>query len=112
MANHDLVLRGGRVIDGTGAAAAGADVAIDGDRITAVDHVPRGSGRREIDAAGLVAAVCPTDGHPMCTPPAPRKRCKVARREFILPFERRSSLIFRDEEFGRLKDISRMRRTS
>src|SRR5712691_3225580 len=56
MANHDLVLRGGRVIDGTGAAAAGADVAIDGDRITAVDHVPRGSGRREIDAAGLVVA--------------------------------------------------------
>ncbi len=32
MANHDLVLRGGRVIDGTGAAAVGADVAIDRDR--------------------------------------------------------------------------------
>ncbi len=56
MASHDLVLHGGRVIDGTGVAAVGADVAIDGDRITAVERLPRGSGRREIDAAGLVVA--------------------------------------------------------
>jgi N-acyl-D-amino-acid deacylase len=36
MAAHDLVIRGGEVVDGTGAAARRADVAIDGGRITAV----------------------------------------------------------------------------
>ena len=56
MANHDLVLRGGRVIDGTGAAGFSADIAIDGERIAAVEGLPRGSGRRELDVAGLVVA--------------------------------------------------------
>jgi N-acyl-D-amino-acid deacylase len=56
MANHDLVLRGGRLIDGTGAGAIGADVAIDDGRIAAVGKLPRGSGRREIDVDGLVVA--------------------------------------------------------
>jgi N-acyl-D-aspartate/D-glutamate deacylase len=31
---HDLVIRGGTVVDGTGAAARVADVAVDGDRST------------------------------------------------------------------------------
>ena len=33
---HDLVIRNGKVIDGTGRPAFSADVAIDGDRIVAV----------------------------------------------------------------------------
>ena len=53
MADHDLVIRGGTVVDGTGAAPRLADVAIDGDRITAVGAVS-GRGREEIDAAGLL----------------------------------------------------------
>ena len=48
---HDLVIRGGTVVDGTGAAPFGADVAIDGDRITAIGP-GAGEGRREIDASG------------------------------------------------------------
>jgi N-acyl-D-amino-acid deacylase len=48
---HDLVIRGGTVVDGTGAPARRADVAIDGDRIVAVGG-DIGEGRREIDAAG------------------------------------------------------------
>jgi len=48
---HDLVIRGGTVVDGTGAAPFAADVAIDGERITAVGPA-RGAGRREIDATG------------------------------------------------------------
>src|SRR5438128_9871291 len=63
MANHDLVLRGGRVIDGTGAAGFSADIAIDGERITAVTGLPRGSGRRELDVAGLVVVPGVIDGH-------------------------------------------------
>ncbi len=56
VAAYDLVLRGGRVLDGTGAAAIGADVAIAGDRIAAIGRVPRGSGRQEIDVTGLAVA--------------------------------------------------------
>ena len=52
VAEHDLVIRGGTVVDGTGAPARTADVAIDGGRITEVGAVD-GRGRREIDADGL-----------------------------------------------------------
>jgi N-acyl-D-aspartate/D-glutamate deacylase len=36
---HDIVIRGGEVADGTGVEPARADVAIDGDRITAIGAV-------------------------------------------------------------------------
>jgi len=49
---HDLVIRRGTVIDGTGAPRREADVAIDGDTITVVGS-GIGPGRREIDARGL-----------------------------------------------------------
>ena len=50
---HDLVIRNGRVVDGTGAAARSADIAIDGERIVEVGEVT-GEGREEIDAQGLL----------------------------------------------------------
>jgi N-acyl-D-amino-acid deacylase len=56
MARYDLVLRGGRVIDGSGAPSMTADVAVAGDRIGAVERLPAGSGRAEIDVAGLAVA--------------------------------------------------------
>ena len=46
---HDLVVRNGTVIDGTGSARRTADVAIDDGRISAVGEVPS-PGRTEIDA--------------------------------------------------------------
>jgi N-acyl-D-aspartate/D-glutamate deacylase len=51
MPTHDLVIRGGTVIDGTGRPAIAADVAIDAGRITAVGAIP-GAGAEEIDASG------------------------------------------------------------
>ena len=48
---HDLVIRGGTVVDGTGSPALTADVAIDGDRVVEVGRVD-GRGTREIDAEG------------------------------------------------------------
>lgn len=48
---HDLVIRGGTVVDGTGAAPRVADVAVDDGRVAAVGEV-REPGRREIDASG------------------------------------------------------------
>ena len=50
---HDLVIRGGSVVDGSGRPGCIADVAIDGDLITAVGEVP-GKGHREIDADGAI----------------------------------------------------------
>ncbi|HOB96566.1 MAG TPA: amidohydrolase family protein, partial [Aquabacterium sp.] len=48
---HTLVIRGGTLADGSGGPLREADIAIDGDRITAVGTVP-GSGAEEIDARG------------------------------------------------------------
>ena len=48
---HDLVIRGGTVVDGTGAAPFVADIAIDGETITKVGTVAE-QGREEIDASG------------------------------------------------------------
>jgi len=53
MAQHDLVIRGGTVLDGTGAEARTADVAIDGGRIVEVGKVA-GKGNQEVDAAGAL----------------------------------------------------------
>ncbi|HEY7290007.1 MAG TPA: D-aminoacylase [Vicinamibacterales bacterium] len=52
---YDVVIRHGDVIDGTGAAARRADVAVAGDKIVAIGDVT-GRGRTEIDATGRVVA--------------------------------------------------------
>ena len=49
---HDLVITGGTVVDGTGAPARRADVAVDGDRITAIGQVDATGAARTIDAEG------------------------------------------------------------
>src|SRR3954470_3398062 len=53
MPEHEVVIRGGSVVDGTGAAKRTADVAIDGGGITEVGPVD-GSAARVIDADGLL----------------------------------------------------------
>jgi N-acyl-D-amino-acid deacylase len=63
---HHIVLRGGTLVDGTGAAAERADLGLDGDRIA--DVVPSSSGRGlrghiEIDCGGLVVAPGFLDTH-------------------------------------------------
>ena len=50
--SHDVVIRGGSVVDGTGAEPYSADIAIDGDTITEIGKVA-GEGRDEIRADGL-----------------------------------------------------------
>ena len=59
---HDLVIRGGNVVDGTGAPARTADIAIDGDQIVEVGQVS-GAGRHEIDADGALVAPGWVDVH-------------------------------------------------
>ena len=49
---HDIVIRNGNIIDGTGSPAFEADIAIDGDSISAIGKVTD-TGTEEIDAKGL-----------------------------------------------------------
>ena len=55
-ADHDLVLRGGMVFDGTGASGRELDVGITNGRIAELAPSIAGRGREEIDTRGLVVA--------------------------------------------------------
>ena len=59
---HDLVIRNGLVVDGTGAEPFKADVAIDGQEISLVGEV-LGNGKQEIDAAGHIVTPGFVDVH-------------------------------------------------
>ena len=59
---HDLVIRNGTIVDGTGAAAFSGDVAIDAGVITEVGAVT-GQGREEIDATGRLVTPGFVDVH-------------------------------------------------
>ncbi len=71
MVTHDLLIRGGTVIDGTGAPRFRADVAVSDGRITfiggpagdATGASPSGSATRTIDADGLIVAPGFIDAH-------------------------------------------------
>lgn len=52
----DLVIRNGRIVDGSGNPWFQGDVAVRGDRIVAVGRIPVTTAKREIDAKGLVVA--------------------------------------------------------
>lgn len=60
---HDILIRHGHVIDGTGAKRFGADIAVDGDRITAIGDLASHSGRNEIDATDCIVAPGFIDAH-------------------------------------------------
>src|SRR5919112_976365 len=60
---HDLVIRGGTVVDGTGEPARTADVAVDDGVVTEVGRVPAGDARRVIDADGLLVTPGFVDVH-------------------------------------------------
>ena len=59
---HDLVIRGGTIVDGTGAPRRTGDLAIDGDRIAQAGGTA-GKARREIDAAGALVTPGWVDVH-------------------------------------------------
>ncbi|HYD50270.1 MAG TPA: amidohydrolase family protein [Terriglobales bacterium] len=53
---HDLVIRDGSIVDGSGSAPWRGDVAIDGETISVVAPQIVSGGRKEIDACGMVVA--------------------------------------------------------
>jgi N-acyl-D-aspartate/D-glutamate deacylase len=60
---HDLVIRGGTVVDGTGAPARTADVAIDDGTITEVGPLGGAAAKQTIDADGLLVTPGVVDVH-------------------------------------------------
>ncbi len=59
---HDIVIRGGTIIDGTGKPGFMGDLAVDGDRITQVGG-KAGPGRREFNAEGRIVTPGWVDAH-------------------------------------------------
>ncbi|MEX0665905.1 MAG: amidohydrolase family protein [Acidimicrobiia bacterium] len=59
---HDLVIRGGTVVDGSGSAPVAGDVAIDDGKITEVGKVDT-QGEQELDAAGMLVTPGFVDVH-------------------------------------------------
>jgi len=59
---HDIVIRGGTIVDGTGRAAFAGDVAVDGGRIAAGGG-KAGPARRDIAADGLLVTPGWVDVH-------------------------------------------------
>src|SRR6202167_5114747 len=59
---HDIVIRGGTIVDGTGKPAFSGDIAIAGDRIAAAGG-KQGPARRDIDANGLLVTPGWVDVH-------------------------------------------------
>ncbi|HUG54753.1 MAG TPA: D-aminoacylase [Vicinamibacteria bacterium] len=55
-ATYDVIVRGGTVYDGTGAPGRRADVAVEGDRISAVGDLRRATAATVLDATGLAVA--------------------------------------------------------
>lgn len=53
---YDLVIRNGRIVDGTGNPWFYGDVGVRGDRIAQIGTVSANAGKRELDAKGLVVA--------------------------------------------------------
>src|ERR1700721_2744581 len=55
-APYDVIIRDGRIIDGTGSPWVSGDVAIRGDRIVAIGRLGKAAAKRVIDASGLVVS--------------------------------------------------------
>jgi N-acyl-D-aspartate/D-glutamate deacylase len=53
---YDTIIRGGTVVDGSGAPGVIADIAIQGDKIAAVGSLPDANAKAVVDATGLVVA--------------------------------------------------------
>ncbi|MBI4482179.1 MAG: D-aminoacylase [Acidobacteria bacterium] len=60
---YDLLIRGGRLIDGTGNPWVRSDLAIQGDRIAAIGDLSQATAARVIDATGLIVAPGFIDPH-------------------------------------------------
>src|SRR5664279_2404845 len=60
---HDMLIRGGLVVDGTGLPGRPADVAVNDGKVTAIGRLPGEAAQQVIEADGLVVAPGIVDAH-------------------------------------------------
>lgn len=60
---HDIVIRNGYIVDGTGTKGSIGDIAIDGERISKIDAFIKEKGKKEIDASGKIVSPGLIDPH-------------------------------------------------
>ena len=53
---YDVVIRNGKVVDGSGKPALNADIGIAGDRIAAIGDLKKANAKRVVDAAGMTVS--------------------------------------------------------
>ncbi|MSU73477.1 MAG: D-aminoacylase [Opitutus sp.] len=104
---YDVLIRGGRVLDGSGTPWLRADVAIMGDRIAAVGRLPGASAKQVIDASGLYVAPGFIDGHSHAT--AGLAREETAGAEALL--RQGITTVFANPDGGGPTDLAAQRRT-
>ncbi len=63
MGEHDLVIRGGTIVDGTGVPRYKGDLAVKDGRVAMISGVIKSSGAKEIDASGCIVAPGAIDLH-------------------------------------------------
>ncbi len=76
---HDVIIRNGRVLDGSGSPWRHIDIAVDGDRIVAVGRLGDAQARRVIDATGLYVAPGFIDPHSHASSGLAREQTSHAR---------------------------------
>lgn len=76
---YDVLIRGGRLLDGTGTPWVYADVAITGDRIVAIGRLSNAQAKQIVDAQGLYVAPGFIDGHSHAGPNLARVDGETAR---------------------------------
>ena len=75
----DLVIRGGMILDGTGAEPVRADLAVRDGRITVITPRHSGAAKRAIEAEGLVVARGSSTSRPIPISRSPTHRARRAR---------------------------------
>jgi len=115
----DLVLRGGRVLDGTGSPEVPADVAIQDGKIAAVGQLGAAQAREALDVSGLTIAPGFVDVHthsdalPFAADPLPAKILQGVTTEITgncgstpFPLEPKSAHLLREHHAGLFADMA------
>ena len=76
--SYDVLLRGGRVLDGSGTPWIAADIGVTGERIVAVGKLTGATAKQVVDATGLFVAPGFIDGHAHAGPALAQARTAAA----------------------------------